>query len=55
MLIEREKMYKFILIGLVFLALILMQGCANTANGFGQLVQGIGQDVQDMAATQYQP
>jgi len=37
----------FIIVGLLFIG-----GCANSVNGFGGFVQGVGQDLQDASAVQ---
>jgi len=38
---------------LMVIAVLLVAGCANTLNGFGSLVQGMGQDMKDASQVQY--
>jgi len=57
--IERDKMQQIkelaivIVLALgVFAILLSASGCANTINGAGKLISGVGQDWQDAASRQ---
>lgn len=43
---------KNLLIALILVAALLVAGCANTVNGLGALVKGVGEDLQDAASAQ---
>lgn len=48
-----NDLLKRVVEGAVILGLAwILAGCANTANGLGQFLEGVGQDVRQMSESQ---
>lgn len=47
-----KDVIKWLIGAVVILGLVYLSSCANTANGLGQLLEGMGDDIQQMSESQ---